>query len=114
MKPTNEEIFDKLEERFDALVEGSESHFEEIFERRAIDEHGPSASENEKQQAAIDNYDEDAETLAETARNVIWAVKRDSNYSNEALNAVRAVVTPLESHFRETVGDDLVDQWLPT
>lgn len=112
MTTKNEAKFDKIEARFDALNVGYDAAREDNAEKAAEAEYGKFASENQKQQAAIDDFDEEGHSLREAADNFFYVVKRSADYSENDIKGVKIQTDNFEKYLRIEYGDDEVNKWL--
>lgn len=112
MTKKNEAIFDKIEARFDALNAGVDANTEDRNEEAAKAEYGEFVSENQKQQVAMDEFDEEGQLLRDAADNLFSAVKRSADYSGNDIEGVKSQTDKYEKHLRIEHGDDVVNKWL--
>lgn len=108
----NEAIFDQVEQQYIALVEGEKLATDYAAEKAGEAEYGSSIGDNERQQAAIDCFDDDGEPLREAAEDAIDAVKNEATYTDAEIEDVTDKVNEWKEHLNERWGQAKVKLWL--
>lgn len=108
----NEATFDQVEQEYKALVEGEELATAHTAEKAGEAEYGSSISDNERQQAAIDSFDDEGESLRQEADEAIDAVKSTGTYTDTEIEDVTDKVNEWKEHLNGHWGRARVKGWL--
>jgi hypothetical protein len=108
----NEAIFDRAEQHYEALLEGEQLATAYAAEKAGEAEYGPSIGDNERQQAAIDSFDDDDESLRQSAKDAIDVVKNAGTYTDAEIKSVTYMVRQWKGSLNARWGREKVEEWL--